>query len=199
MYRRDKFAGGIVFFLTVYIIFHLEKVSNKNYVTSTSQTGIAKTMATNKSFIKTQTGRNIMSDDTIHFATIVGGKYFYNKAFILIKSILFTTKKNINFYIFTKDNAVDRMLFDMKPWPTAIRSRLNLYELEKYTESGLHFPRQKNGKVDIKMLTYAAIMHSKIIAKHTSKLIYIDADTCVQWMTFGSCGKCLTCLALTTQ
>ena len=116
------------------------------------------------------------ADEIIHIATIMIGKRFFKYGLVLIKSIVFTTKNRVNFYIFTTDDAVDNVLVEIQAWPKEFKQRVNIYQLDEYKGSDLIFPVGKNNVVHRKILAYAAIMRSPIIAQHTSKLIYIDAD-----------------------
>ena len=116
------------------------------------------------------------ADEIIHIATIIIGKAFLRYGFILIKSILFTTQKKVHFYIFTTDDAMDKILVKIQAWPKEFKSRVNIYKLDEYTGPDLHFPIGKDNAIHKKILAYASIMSSPIIAQHTSKLIYMDAD-----------------------
>ena len=116
------------------------------------------------------------ADEIIHIATIMIGTHYFNHGLVLIKSIVFTTKKKVNFYIFTTDYAVDKILVEIQTWPKEFKSRVNIYKLDEYKGRDLHFPLGKSNAVHKKILAYAAIMRSPIIAQRTSKLIYMDAD-----------------------
>ena len=116
------------------------------------------------------------ANEIIHIATIIIGKDFFNYGLVLIKSIVFTTKKKVYFYIYTTDDAVDKILVETQAWPKEFKSRINIYKLEAYKGSDLHFPAWTNPHTSWKILAYASIMSSPIITEHTSKLIYMDAD-----------------------
>ena len=195
MSQKDIFTCVIVVSLTALIIYSFSTSTNTRYLNTESQPQIFRNMLWHTSVKENHTVRNIKPENTIHIATIITGQLFYRLGFTLIKSIIFTTKQNVNCYIFTKDDAVEKMNLDIQPWPMEIKSRLNIYQLEEYTGSDLHFPINKKGKMDMKMLAYAAILQSKIVAERTSKLIYIDADLCAMddlwklWKVFDTFGK----------
>ena len=180
MHKTDTFSciiifllAALIFLMTLLVNTTLTHISSNIKAESKGKNDIIKykTITQNKEQSHTEA-----ADEVIHFATTIIGTKFYNYGLILIKSIVFTTKKTVHFYIFTTDDSVDKILIEIQAWPKEFKSRLNVYKLDEYTGSDLHFPVGKNKAIHKKILAYTAVMRSPVIAQITSKLIYIDAD-----------------------
>ena len=118
------------------------------------------------------------TDEAIHIATIIYGETFFHFGFICLKSIIFTTKRALNFYIVTKNDTVDRIHADMKSWPKEVLSRVNVYEIEfNFSNWAAVIPgKNKRKGLTVKLRSFGSLFNSKLISEQTSKLIYMDAD-----------------------
>ena len=117
-----------------------------------------------------------IANNTIHIAIIMIGKTYHTFGLVLIKSLIFTTKRNINLYIVTSDNAVDKLNGYMKRWPEHITQRVNVFRVDiNENDWDKHLPLL-DGKLQIKLRTYGSLLDSELVSSMTTKMIYIDTD-----------------------
>ena len=119
----------------------------------------------------------------LHISIITEGDSYYNLSLALVKSIVFLTKWNVTFYIFTEDNSAEKLQVDVSNWPQDIQDRISVLKIDfscKRLKS--YF---KETAVDYKLCAYETMLNSNIIQRRTSKMIYLDADV----IAFDDLGK----------
>ena len=117
-----------------------------------------------------------VKNSTIHIATLIIKDSYFRFGLVAIKSIVFTTKRHLNFYVVTNDDSVKWLQLAMEEWPTNVIQRINVFHIPFNASNWEAVLPLYFGTISRKLTAYGSIFNSRIISQHTSKIIYMDAD-----------------------